>query len=385
MSEPYNRKFTDDQLIELLNTGVTSSTELGRRFGVSEATIRDRKKKLAKMGLSPEHDMTHIVPDGFKVKGVSSLYNKEGVLSAQWVKSSEDKERQFELLKEAIVAMVKDLPKVEKQTVYNEHTINDDLMSVYPLGDPHIGMLSWGKETGDDWDLSIAEKTFSTMFDRVVLTAPRSSEAVIVNLGDFFHSDNIEAVTSRSGHHLDQDGRYAKMVQIGVLIIRRMITTALQHHNIVRVINCIGNHDDTGSIFLSICLQHVYENEPRVIIEDTLGAFNYIRFGKNLIGAHHGHTCKMERLPGVMAADRYKDWGETEFRYWLTGHIHHDSKQEHPGCMVESFRTIATKDAYASYGGWRSGRDTKCIVFHKQYGEVERHTINIAQIELSKQ
>ena len=85
----------------------------------------------------------------------------------------------------------------------------------------------------------------------------------------------------------------------------------------------------------------------------------------------------MDRLPGVMAADKAKDWGETEFRYWLTGHIHHDSKKEFPGVMVESFRTLAARDSYATAGGWRSGRDTKCIVYHKEYGEIERHSVNI--------
>jgi len=89
----------------------------------------------------------------------------------------------------------------------------------------------------------------------------------------------------------------------------------------------------------------------------------------------------MDKLPAVMAADRPQDWGQTEFRYWLTGHIHHDSKIEAPGCMVESFRTLAAKDAYASYGGWRSGRDTKVIVYHKDFGEVERHTIALAQMQ----
>ncbi len=374
-------KFDDEDLKKLLLEDPRSTNlELGKILGVDESCVSRRKHKLARKGWSPQHDMTHEVPDGFKIKGVSTYY-KDGVAKGQWVKSSEDKERQLEIMKEAIKSMVKELPKVEPVTLYNEHLIQENLMAVYPLGDPHIGLLSWGKECGDDWDLAIAEKVFGQMFDRVIRTAPKCKEGVIINLGDYFHSDNMEAVTTRSGNHLDQDGRYAKMVHIGVLIIRRMISTALEHHEIIRVINCIGNHDDTSSVFLAICLKHVYENEPRVIVEDTFGAFHYVRFGKNLLGAHHGHTCKMNNLPGVMAADKAKDWGETEFRYWLTGHIHHDSKQEYPGCMVESFRTIAAKDAYATYGGWRSGRDTKCIVYHKDHGEVERHTINISQLQ----
>ena len=81
-----------------------------------------------------------------------------------------------------------------------------------------------------------------------------------------------------------------------------------------------------------------------------------------------------------MATDRAKDWGETEYRYWATGHIHHDTLKEYPGVKVESFRTIAAKDAYATWNGYRSGQDSKAIVYHKDFGEVERHTVNLRMV-----
>lgn len=373
-------KITDEMLRQSLLDGMTVSA-IASKYDMAARTVSRRKAALAARGFSPEHDMKHEVPEGFKLKGTSTCYGPDNEIKQQWVKTCEDKEAQMRLFIESIKAFIEEIPKVIPSTVYNEHDVNDDIISVYPLGDPHIGMMAWDKEVGENWDLAIAEHTFISIFDRVVKAAPRSKQAVIINLGDFFHYDNLEGTTSRSGHSLDRDGRYAKMVQVGVMIIRRMIASALEHHETVKIINVIGNHDDTGSIFLSVCLKHVYENEPRVIIDDSPAPFHYVRFGKVLLGAHHGHTCKMDRLPGVMASDRAKDWGDTEFRYWLTGHIHHDSKKEHPGCMVESFRTLAAKDAYAAYGGWRSGRDTKVIVYHKDFGEIERHTINIAQMQ----
>jgi hypothetical protein len=100
----------------------------------------------------------------------------------------------------------------------------------------------------------------------------------------------------------------------------------------------------------------------------------------HFFGVHHGHTCKADKLPLVMATDKPKEWGQSEYRYWLTGHIHHDTRKEYSGCTVESFRTLAAKDAYAYSGGYRAGQDSKALVIHKDYGEVERHTINIAQV-----
>lgn len=370
------QKYSDEQLKEAIRSGKTM-TDIAEEFGVTERCVYRRKAKLLRKGWSPEHDLTHEIPDGYKLKGTSTLYDRTGQVTAQWVKTAEDKETQMQLCRDAIVAMISDLPKLDP-AVAPESSF-DDLLAVYPLGDPHIGMLAWEAESGENWDLQIAENTFITLFDRVVKSAPPCKQAVIVNLGDFFHYDNLEGKTSRSGHSLDRDGRYAKMVQVGVKILRQMIQSALVHHENVTVINCIGNHDDVGAIFLSVCLKHVYENEPRVTIDDSPSPFHYVRFGKVLLGMHHGHTCKKEKLASVMASDRARDWGDTQYRYWLTGHIHHDSKQEYPGCMVESFRTLAAKDAYATYGGWRSGRSTQAIIYNKNFGEVERHIIDIAQ------
>ena len=41
---------------------------------------------------------------------------------------------------------------------------------------------------------------------------------------------------------------------------------------------------------------------------------------------------------------------------------------------------MAAADEYAYEGGWRSGSDSKALVLHKEFGEVERHTINVAQV-----
>lgn len=378
------KKCTDEQIIEGLKAGMTCA-DIGRKYGLARASVSERKQRLLKKGFSAEHKgWDSAVPDGFRLKGRSIMKDQNGNVILQWEKSTVDSERQYEIVKEMCQGFVTDMPKLLPVTIYDDHLVEDKKLAVYPLGDPHVGMLSWEPETGQNWDLKIAEQAFCSIFDRVVRTAPRCKEALIINLGDFFHVDNLEGVTSRSGNFLDKDGRFAKMILIGIKIIRQMIATALEHHRHVTVINVIGNHDDTSAIFLSVALKHIYENEPRVHIDESCAPFHYYKFGQVLIGAHHGHTCKMEKLPAVMAADKPKEWGDSQFRYWLTGHIHHDSKQEHPGCMVESFRTLAARDAYANAGGWRSGQDTKCIVYHQDHGEIERHTIDISQIQLNK-
>jgi len=355
-----------------------AAAEVGVTHQFVSRTLAKIKARAHSKGVAPEKDLYYPLPDTQIITGVSTLQRSPGG-NLQWVKTKAGAEAQLEMMRAAIQELVADVPRILPQAAEQKH-YSEDLMAVYPLGDPHIGMMAWGEECGMDWDLKIAEAAFTDVFERLVRTAPSCETAVIVNLGDYFHSDNARAMTERSGHHLDVDGRQGKIIRVGMRILRRMIDSALSVHKRVRIINAIGNHDANGADWSNVALENLYENEPRIeIVSKSPSPFHYVRFGKVLIGAHHGHTCKAEHLPGVMASDKAKDWGETEFRYWLTGHIHHTSVKEYPGVTVESFRTLAAKDAYAAWGGYRSGQDSKCLVMHREFGEVERHTVNIKQ------
>lgn len=373
------KKCTDDDLIAALKKH-GSQRKAANALDMNLRNLQRRLALLVRKGYSPAHDMTRPVPDGYLVKGVSTYYDKEGKPAGQWVKSAIDAERQREIIEEAVSAMVADLPKLEPRRAEGNLWLRK-LMACYPIGDAHLGMLSWKPETGEDWDLAIAERVQCGAMRALVEGAPPAAKAVIVNLGDWFHYDSMEPVTSRSGHVLDADGRYAKMVAVGIKVMRQCIESALAKHKSVHVINVIGNHDDTGALWLSAALAHIYEREPRVTVEQSPAPFTYFRHGRTLVGCHHGNTCKPDKLPGVMAADRASDWGQTEHRYWWLGHVHHQSVKEYPGVSVETFGTLAAKDAYATAGGWRAARNMKCIVLHEEHGEVARHTVSPAMLE----
>ena len=347
-------------------------------YAVRQYRIVGRIKKLREKGVLPL-DSGNQVSVGELLKGSSTLYDEEGNIKLQWVKSDVEKQTILDMLKELVDDYATNLPQFEKTPCEAIHT-SKDLMAVYPLGDPHIGMKAYKEEAGEDWDLEKSQKVFCGIFDRMVKTTPSCDRAVIVNLGDYFHRDNVAGVTERHRHSLDTSGNYSMMVDTGFKIMLQMINSALEHHKTVEVITAIGNHDDTGAMFLKAALNHMYANEPRVIIDASQSTFSYFKHGKCFFGVHHGHTCKAAKLPLVMATDKAEDWGSSQHRYWLTGHIHHDTKTEFSGCSVESFRTLAAKDNYAHSGGYRAGQDSKALVIHKDYGEIERHTINIGQL-----
>ena len=157
------------------------------------------------------------------------------------------------------------------------------------------------------------------------------------------------------------------------------IDRCLEKHQNVEVVNAVGNHDDQTAYALSIILAEHYRLEPRVEIDTTYNKFYFREFGANLIGVNHG-MLKPEVLYRVMASDRPEAWGRTKYRCWHVGHIHHTQVKEIDGVIVESFRSLKSKDAYETEHGYRAGRDMKAILYHIDHGEIERHTCNITQL-----
>jgi hypothetical protein len=347
---------------------------------VKASTGRMLCKACGKTSVRPQLPGEHFpAPDGHSVRGVSTLHDADGNVVQQWVKTSTSEAERAAQLQALVEAAVAKLPRLAPRERVGKTLPH--LLAGYPIGDAHVGMLSWKPETGESWDLEIAERVQCGAMAALVEAAPRAERAVIVDLGDWEHYDSLEPVTTRSGHVLDADSRFAKMIGVGLKVMRQCVESALRRHDVVDVIALPGNHNETGALWRSLALAALYERDERVRVDSSPSVFRYFRHGKTLVGCHHGHTCKPDKLPGVMAADRSKDWGETEHRYWWLGHVHHQQVKEHPGVIVESFNTLAAKDAYAAAGGWRAQRNMKCIVLHDEHGEVARHTVNARMVE----
>ena len=375
---------TKDQkeLLTYLERG-NNVKKAAKHFGRLESSIyrsvRAVKKRATMVGDGEHFVDDKTLPEGLILKGTSTLFDGEGNVSMQWVKTDKKAEDRLQLMREAIAEIVEDVEGTYIQKTVPEVS-DTDIMTVYNIGDAHIGMLAHRDETGEDFDLSIAEKDLVNTMARLVKSAPPSETALIVDVGDFFHADNQENQTSHSKNKLDVDGRWFKVLRVGLTIMTQLVREALTKHKKVIVKNAIGNHNEHSAIFLSLYLASWFKDEPRVQIEESPAMFWYMKFGKNLIGVTHGHTAKAEKLGGIMSVDQKENWSDTDHRYWYTGHIHHQSVKEFENCVVETFRTLAGKDSWHAGAGYRSGRDMKCIVLHKDYGEIHRHTANLAMV-----
>ena len=332
--------------------------------------------KAAEGGYSPDHDMTHEAAPGFGVDSMSFYYKATPTSPAYWLKLKRKRQEMMKALEIATDAIIEPARGIYIPGSIPKKT-SGNFMALYPVAEPHMGMYSWKEETGADYDTDIAEKILVNCMGELVDSAPASDVGFIVNLADYFHMDDADNRTRGSGNVLDVDGRWGKVFWVGVRAKRELINLALKKHKKVIVKSGLGNHDEQ-SVYCLMSMMHAYfENEPRVEIHLPNNPFAYHQFGRNLIGIHHGNGVKAANLPMIMAADQAAAWGETDHRVFLYGHIHHKTVKEHPGCIVESFRSIAAKDSWHNGAGYRAGRAMECIIFDKDGGEHGRRTVNV--------
>lgn len=317
------------------------------------------------------------LPEGQIVKGVSALVDAEGRVMQQWIKTKVDDQTQnaIESLTKTFEAY-KGFSVLPPAPVY----VDEDLLTVYNIVDHHLGLWSWARRTGQAYNLKIAKTLLLNTMGRLVANAPNAHTAIVLNLGDFFHADDSERRTRRSGNVLDVEGDYMQILQLGVELMIAAVELALQKHQKVKVRNLPGNHDEHAAKALTVAIAAFFANNPRVEVDLDPSEFFWHQFGKVFIAATHGHMVKPEQMPAVMASYKPKIWGNTVHRYAYFGHIHHKSKGggENHGVTWETFRTLAGKDGWHYASGFASGRSMYSITHHRLLGERTRHTENVA-------
>lgn len=358
--------------VEAVMANGDNYTAAAKAIGVSRATLRNAVDALMRRATSGA--VLGSVPPGHGLRGVSTLVDGDGNIKQQWIKSQQDREQQEQLLKDAVEAACSSIKR--EKAIAAPKNCNDDLLNLFVITDYHIGMRSWPEETGDKWDTDIAEDLLYRWFEAAIKRAPKAGTAVFGQIGDFLHYDGLEAVTPNSGHVLDADTRYQKLVRIAIRAIRRITRELLKSHDRVHLVMCDANHDESGSAWLRELSYALYEDEPRVTVDRSPDTYYCYEWGSTALFFHHGHKRKPESIDSVLASKFRETFGRTKHCYAHMGHFHHLRALETNLMIVEQHPTLAAKDAYASRGGYLAGRRASAISYHKDHGEVGRVTIS---------
>jgi len=342
------------------------TAEAASQLGVAHSTMRGYLSMFAHRSERLLNEEAETV--GFPKEGTTNYWvkTKDGSYHVKRPGTTlDDIKEHFETLKTQAHKVT--LPK---------HT-DADCLTLYPLADLHLGLLSWGRETGVDWDITIALEQYRSAMERLSLASPASNTAIILGGGDLLHSDSFKPLTPLSANLLDVDGRFPKALKAAIDLLIFQIDLARQKHANVIVRILPGNHDVTSAIAVTYALEAWYRNESRVTVDVDPGLFWFYRHGKTMLGATHGHAAKAQDMPMIMANRRALDWAASLFRYIHLFHIHHKTKLgfEGGGVFAESHQSPAAQDAYHYGKGYLSGRSLPSITYHCKFGEVSRSTV----------
>lgn len=268
----------------------------------------------------------------------------------------------------------RDLPVVTLPYPVND--VSADKLVFYALADIHLGQLSWGEETGEDYDTDIASRRVQSGMADLVNAAPHAEQAIIVAIGDSLHANDDNAQTPQSKHSLDVDSRHYKAVDMAIEMFAAAVELAAQKHRKVTFCILPGNHDKDSYRAIMFAMRERYRLDDRINIVATPMEFFVHEFGKCMIACHHGDRAKATRLV-LDAADRWPEmWGRTRHRNYFTGHLHHHKSEDIGGMTWTQLRAITAKDAYASGHSYSAKSQMVAYVFDKERGEVAQHKVN---------
>lgn len=228
----------------------------------------------------------------------------------------------------------------------------ETFLGVLSITDLHLGKLAWAPETGDDYDLKIAERVYrNAVEDLQAEVGWRPISHWLLPLGsDFYHVDSPRNATY-AGTPQDVDGRYAKVIEAGemavIWAVERLMQTAP-----VSVVWVPGNHDPTNSYHLARTVQAWFRRCDRVTVDVGPSPRKYFAWGCNLIGLTHGDSEKPASLPSIMATERPTEWAKATCREWLLGHMHRSRQWQTQGVDTFEGTTVRVLRSLSGTDSW---------------------------------
>jgi hypothetical protein len=373
---PLQKKYVE--AVNRLGGYRAAERELDTGNDVVRRCIVTLQRYAARQGYAPNHFTSGVAP-GYRMGKVTIQRSAAGV-ERVWERQHPTNTR----IEDEITALVANIAadiKGMSPAIAPPTKTDGDFLATYWFGDPHFGLASSAQDGGENTNIEDANRLTRSAIDNLVSRTAKTDEAILCFIGDNLHANDSSALTPKHKHPLDVDpaGFGAAFLSCSRAIVYAILR-ALKRHQYIDVWILPGNHDADASFAVAVAVSMYFDNNPRIKVKLSREYIWGRRFGKNLIAACHGDRAKAEEMHGILSNDFRDIWHLCEFRYIFQGHIHHDTVKEYQRTRIESIRTLAKSDSFHRGNGYRSMRDTRAIVYHKDYGEFERHTINASAL-----
>lgn len=248
------------------------------------------------------------------------------------------------------------------------------------MPDLHFGKLTWNEETGEDFDIKLAQEVVEKVVATLVgYIQNYDVSRILIPFGnDFFNVDNKREETTH-GTPQQEDTRWQKTYVKG----RKLATWVIDQFSAVAPVDVLviaGNHDEERTFYLGDALECWYHNCPNVTIDNRPPKRKYYSFGRNLIGFTHGYWEKLSRLPSLMPLEAPKQWAESTYREFHLGDKHHKqdllfAAEEMDGVVIRTLRALTTTDGWHFDKGYVGAlRAAESFLWHPDNGLIAQFT-----------
>ncbi len=325
---------------------------------------------------NPENQSDKIGHVSGKVTSQLKL-NKDGefVEIQKWVREYPEQDFEKHFVDSLIRLIPAKPPKINK-----EKKVKTNKCAVFAIGDPHIGLLIWDKQDGENYDTDKAVEIHKEVFSDLLSRIDFVDEIIIAPLGDVVESDNRYKITDKSKNTLDADF-YFKAVDATAKMLTFMIESASQKANSIRVYIPPGNHDWHSAQHISRYLAAYYKDWKNVFIDTEPTKQKFYRCGVNYFCFAHTDTEKADVLASYMIQRNGGiDYASSIFRMVFGGHTHNEMVIYKHGVRFERFNTLSPRNAWAAEMGFLSPREMHVLYFNKEKGQIGRDIRMVTKI-----
>lgn len=270
-----------------------------------------------------------------------------------------------------------EIGKESEKVPYLHEDLNGKLLSEISTVDLHIGKLGWEPESGENYDIHIAEDRFRHIIaDHLSRIEGYPIDKFLYVVGnDLFHYDNNHQTTNL-GTFQHSDVRWAKMFKYGVRLSKWAIEK-LSKIAPVQVYMIPGNHDLKTSYFAGYALNEYFRNNENVEVDTRPRRRKYYKFGNNLIGFAHGKDLTKQNRLTIMQKEAEEVWGQTKYREFHAGHLHSEQAFEQGGIIFRNLSSITGSDEWHYKKGYIGAvKKSQNFIYHKDKGLYEiKHSI----------
>lgn len=216
-----------------------------------------------------------------------------------------------------------------KPAIVKYKTTKDPVLLEWCPYDQHHGMLAWGPEVDDSWDLKLSEEFFDKAAVDVLNKArPYNVAQVLIPIGqDWFHCNDPDYQTPQGKHRLDIEGRLIKVFETGYWSLFRGIER-FRRIAPVHLIWVPGNHDPETSYYLVRALASHYMDvdgkfNRGVTVDFAPRSRKLYRWGDSAIGfSHPQRKSDWEKQRGIFSEVFKHEWADANHHEIHTGHLH---------------------------------------------------------------